>query len=90
MLITLVKSIGHMLLFCLPLFLLSVNVHTRNTKSELARPVMGTISSSNIVYRIERSCYVGNLCLHVYQGGGGGGGGGVLHYRDHTVLLTHI
>ena len=40
--ITLGKLIG-LLLFCLSLLLLSVNVHTNNTRNELARPVMGTI-----------------------------------------------
>ena len=39
--ITLGKLIGQ-LLFCLSL-LLSVNVHTKNTRNELARLVMGTI-----------------------------------------------
>ena len=40
--ITLGKLIGLLLLFCLSL-LLSVNVHTQNTRNELARLVMGTI-----------------------------------------------
>ena len=39
--ITLGKLIG-LLLYCLPL-LLSVNVHTKNTRNVLAHPVMGTI-----------------------------------------------
>ena len=40
--ITLGKLIG--LLFCLPLLLLlSINVHTKNTRNELARLVMGII-----------------------------------------------
>ena len=41
--ITLSKLIGLLLLFCLPLLLLSINVHTKNTRNELARFVMGTI-----------------------------------------------
>ena len=40
--ITLGKLIVLLLLFCLPL-LLSVNVHTKNTRNALARFVMGTI-----------------------------------------------
>ena len=45
--ITLGKLIA--LLFCLPLFLsISINVH-RNSRNELARPVMGTIF---LVYKV--------------------------------------
>ena len=36
------KLIG-LLLFCLPLLLLSINMHTKNTRNELARLVIGTI-----------------------------------------------
>ena len=40
---TLGKLIG-LLLFCLPLLLLlSINMHTKNTRNELSRLVMGTI-----------------------------------------------
>ena len=37
------KLIGLLLLFCLPLLLLSINMHTKNTRNELAHLVMGTI-----------------------------------------------
>ena len=40
--ITLGKLI-HPLLFCLPFLLLSISVHTNNTRNELARLVMGCI-----------------------------------------------
>ena len=41
--ITLGKLLGLLLLFCLPLLLLSIDVHTKNTSNELARLVMETI-----------------------------------------------
>ena len=51
--ITLGKLIG-LLLFCLPLLLLlSVNMHTKNTSNELARPVIGTIFLVYIVTNIQ-------------------------------------
>ena len=43
--ITLSKLIGLLLLFCLPLLLLSVNVHTKKLRNELARLVVGSVHS---------------------------------------------
>ena len=40
---TLGKLTGLLLLFCLALLLLSINLHTKNTRNELSSPVMGTI-----------------------------------------------
>ena len=50
--ITLGKLIGLLLLFCVPLLLLlSVNVHTKSTRNELARFVMGTIFL--VIYQVN-------------------------------------
>ena len=63
------KLIG-LLLFCLPLLLLlfSINVHTKNTRNELARLVMGTIF---LVGQAKRDPplnhlgldYISNVCI---------------------------
>ena len=54
--ITLCKLIGLLLLFCFPLFLfLSINVHTKNTRNEFARPIMG--NSFLVIILYDMICY---------------------------------
>ena len=53
--ITCGKLIG-LLLFCLPL-LLSINVHTKNTRNEIACLVMGTIFLSIQVFFCGKATY---------------------------------
>ena len=54
--ITLGKLIGLLLLFCLLLllFFLSINVHTKNTRNELTRLVMGTFFLLNVDIHMSR------------------------------------
>ena len=62
--ITLGKSVGLLLvLFCLPLLLLSVTVHTKNARNELSFPVMGTIF---LVYTYTNTDHFTPLALRMW------------------------